>query len=98
MDSGKLRLWALFLVINLTGFGALTLAFLKGWVNLVIERDTSGISVLIFVLFLVGLVLCYFRVRAMNRNFDDLANNRGDRLTKYRKIARISASNATEAL
>lgn len=98
MNSGKLRLWALFLVINITGFGALALAFIKGWVSLVLERDTSGISATIFVLFLFGLVLCYFRVRALNANFDDLANNRGERLMKYRQVARISQSNATEAL
>lgn len=97
-SSGKLKLWALFVIFNTFGFGLLGIAVLKGWVAMVLERDTSRISIVIVGLFLIGLVLCYNRIRQLNRAFDDLAARRGERLGTYLQIAKVSSSNATEAL
>jgi len=98
MNYGKLRLWALYVIFNMVGFGFLGLAFMNGWVGLVIKRDVSRISIVIAGLFVFGLVLCFVRIIQLNRAFDDLAAERGEWLSRYRKIAQTSTSNATEAL
>lgn len=95
---GKLRVWSAFMLINLLGFGLITLAYLRGWVQLVIERDITYISLIIPAMMLVGLGMCYMRIRAINRAFDELAARRGMWLERFRRIAMISTTNASELL
>lgn len=98
MNTGKLRVWALYFVINMAGFGLLALSWLKGLVELVIVRDTSYICIMIFALFLVGLVLAYLRIRGVNRMFDDIAGNTGEWLAKYRAVDAKDSGKALEGL
>lgn len=95
---GKLRVWSAFMLINLMGMGLMALAYLKGWIQLIVNRDVTFISVVIPAVFLVGLLMCYMRIHALNRAFDDLAKRRGAWLQRYRRIAMISTTNASELL
>jgi biopolymer transport protein ExbB/TolQ len=95
---GKLRVWSAFVLINVLGMGLMALAYLKGWVQLIAERDVTFISLIIPAAFVVGLLMCYLRIVALNRAFDDLAKRRGMWLQRFRRIAEISTTNASELL
>ena len=51
-----------FLVVNLVGFALLGAAYFQGWVDKAINSDSTGIVLLIFGLFMVGLVLCGWKI------------------------------------
>ncbi|MCB0352841.1 MAG: MotA/TolQ/ExbB proton channel family protein [Bdellovibrionales bacterium] len=95
---GRLRTWSLFLLINFAGIALLALAYMKGWVNLVIERDATRITLVIPVLFFGGLFLCVSRIFSLNRAFNHLAKREGRWIERYRQIAAKSISNASELL
>lgn len=95
---GRLRLWAMFFVINLSGIAMLWLAHMRGWVNMVIERDVSNISLAIAAVFAFGLMLCFSRIRGLNKAFDEIDKDDGTEVSEYRQMAARSASNATELL
>lgn len=95
---GRLRLWATFLVVNISGLALLWLAHLRGWITLIIERDSSNISLIIVGMFALGLALCFSRIRTLNGAFDDITNDAGSKVSEYRRMAAVSASNATELL
>ena len=61
--SGEPMQWPLYLpvlrfaLLNMAGFALLFAAYLQGWINTVLLADGTGISVVIFAVFLVGLAI-----------------------------------------
>ena len=51
-----------FALVNLVGFALLGAAHMQGWVDKAMASDSTGIVVLIFGLFVVGLVLCGWKI------------------------------------
>ncbi len=52
-------------VINIVGFALLGMAAMQGWIARVIEADVTGLVFVIFGVFVVGLVICAWRVVAL---------------------------------
>lgn len=48
-------------LINITGFAALTAAYIEGWIDPIIEADTTHICKIILMTFLVGLAIALIR-------------------------------------
>jgi len=68
-----------FLLINMLAFGLLTLAWLNGLVEQVIVSDTTRLAVLIFAVFVGGLILCGYRAFQIGADLSDVENGRIDR-------------------
>jgi len=90
-DRFRFLLLARFALINVIAFGLLAAAWLHGLVELVIVSDSTGLSVAIAAVFLVGLALCTQKVWQTSmdlnraRRFDPLARSRaGDYLAQLR--------------
>ncbi len=62
MRDFKYLLFFRWLIINIVGFFLLGLAYLNGWIDLVIIADKTYISILIFGLFLWGLIISGVRI------------------------------------
>ncbi|MDP6475992.1 MAG: MotA/TolQ/ExbB proton channel family protein [Alphaproteobacteria bacterium] len=62
LERHRFLLLLRFLLVNLVGFALLGAAYLQGWVGKALASDSTGMVVLIFGLFVVGLVLCGWKV------------------------------------
>lgn len=84
MKDFKYLLLFRWLAINSVGFFLLSLAYLNGWVDLVFIADKTYISVLIFVLFLWGLLISGVRTfkTSQELNYAKLDNNK----SKWKKM------------
>lgn len=91
-------LWSRFAAINVFGFAAFGLAWLNGWVDAVVQADTSRISVIIFVLFVVGLAMTAWRIEKVTGELDHIERGAGGRLESYRRSFAASGASATRAL
>lgn len=92
-------LWSRFAALNIVGVAGLFLVWINGWVDRIVLGDTSRISILIFALFLVGLVCSAWRIDKVTRELDCLRMGEGGRLSEYRRaIGNVSASSATRSL
>jgi hypothetical protein len=92
-------LWSRFAALNLVGIAGLFLVWINGWVDRIVAGDSSRISILIFVLFLIGLVASAWRIDKVTRELDYLRMGEGGRLSEYRRaIASVSSSAATRSL
>jgi hypothetical protein len=92
-------LWSRFVALNMVGTAGLLIFWINGWVDRVLVADTSGICLLIFVLFLIGLAASAWRVYKVTDELDHLRAGEGGRLTAYRMAATAaSPGSATRAL
>ena len=96
-------LWSQFVALNMVGVAGLFLVWVNGWVNRILIADSSGISVLIFALFLVGLIASGWRINKVTQELDNLRNGKGPleeggRLASYRRALETGGSSATRAL
>ena len=96
-------LWSRFVALNLVGLAGLFLVWVNGWVGRVLEADSSGISVLIFLLFLVGLASSAYRINKVTQELEHLrARNTGStedsRLAVYKRALATGGESATRAL
>lgn len=92
-------LWSRFAALNLVGIAGLFLVWINGWVDRIVLGDTSRISIIIFVLFLIGLVSSAWRIDKVTRELDYLRMGEGGRLSDYRRaIASVNSSSATRSL
>ncbi len=62
LDRHRFLLLLRFALVNLVGFALLGAAHMQGWVDRAMASDSTGIVVLIFGLFVVGLVLCGWKI------------------------------------
>lgn len=92
-------LWSRFVALNLVGVAGLFLVWMNGWVDRIVRGDSSGISILIFVLFLVGLAASAWRIDKVTRELDNIRLGEGGRLEAYRTSVRANdRTTATRAL
>jgi len=91
-------LWSRFAAINLFGLAGLVLAWINGWIGAVIEGDSSYISIIIFLLFLVGLAVTAWRIEKITSELDCLERGEGGRLDHYRRALVSGDSRATRSL
>jgi hypothetical protein len=68
------------------GVVGLTLLYLNGWIKQIIEGDPSNISVVIFLLFLIGLFLTGFRVNKLTKELNAVRTGKSDRLKQYLEL------------
>ncbi len=61
-----------FLVVNIFGFALLGLAGAQGWLSRIVAADPTGLVFAIFGVFLLGLVLCGYRLFQTSRGIDSL--------------------------
>lgn len=61
-----------FLLVNLAGFALLMAALAQGWVGTAIAADSTGLTVVIFAVFAVGLVLCGWRIVETSRALEEV--------------------------
>lgn len=105
LDRHRFLLLLRFLLVNLVGFALLGAAFLQGWVTKALAADSTGIVLLIFGLFVFGLILCGWKIwRASHelnqiKAFDPLRPSRvGGYLTAIRLRSADSRSITAELL
>jgi MotA/TolQ/ExbB proton channel family len=92
-------LWSRFAALNLVGIAGLFLVWINGWVDRIVLGDSSRISIIIFALFLIGLVASAWRIDKVTRELDYLRMGEGGRLSDYRRaIGNVSPSSATRSL
>ena len=65
------RLILRFAVINLAAFALLAAAWFQGWVQEIIRTDDSGLSIVIFIVFLVGLGACARQIWIVTQQMND---------------------------
>ena len=71
-----------FLGINLVGCIGLWIAFLNNWVTMVINADVSQIVFIIFGVFVIGTLICGYKVFVISRDTNKVRN--GDNFGKYK--------------
>ena len=76
-------LWSKFAFLNMFGFVGLILLQINGWIEQVVTGDPSKITVIIFSLFIVGLVLTGIRVNKLTKELNDVHAGRSSRLKQY---------------
>lgn len=91
-------LWSRFAAINLFGLAGLVLAWINGWVAVIVETDTSYICTMIFALFLVGMAATAWRIEKLTAELDCIERGEGGRLDHYRQALLAGGSNATRSL
>lgn len=72
------------LVINLVGFTILGLAYLNGWIDMVLAADKTYISVLIFAVFLWGLLIAGVRIFKTSKEINHAKERSSD--SKWAKL------------
>lgn len=76
-------LWSRYLLLNTIGFAGLTLLYINGYVDQIIAGDQSGISILIFILFLVALFITGIRVYRLSQEINYLKAGQSYKLKEY---------------
>lgn len=61
-----------FLLVNLAALALFLAAVFQGWVAEAVESDTTGLTVVIFGVFVVGTVMCGFRVFQTGRALEEV--------------------------
>ena len=59
-----------FALLNLVTFGFLTVAYVNGYIHMIIAADRTGLSIAIFAVFISGLGLCGFKIAEVNRDLN----------------------------
>lgn len=76
-------LWSRFAFLNLFGLVGLVLLQINGWISKIYDGDPSKITVVIFLLFIVGMFLTAFRVNKLTKELNDVRTGQSARLRQY---------------
>jgi len=76
-------LWSRFAFLNLFGLVGLILLEVNGWISKIYDGDPSKITVVIFLLFLIGLFLTAFRVNKLTKELNAVRAGSSARLRQY---------------
>ena len=71
-DPFRFLLLLRFSMVNLVGFGLLGVAYFQGLVGQILAVDQTYLSVIIFLVFLVGLVQCGLKVSSISRQLNSV--------------------------
>ncbi len=78
-DPHRSLLLLRFILLNLFAFALLGVAWSQGYVQMVIDADKTYLSVVIFAVFLIGLIICTQKVWQTNTEVDALNSKDGIR-------------------
>lgn len=81
-------LWTRFVLLNTIGFVGLTLLYINGYIDQVLAGDKSNISVVIFTLFIMGLIMTASRVFKLSKEINLLKAGQSDRIIEYAKLVK----------
>ncbi len=87
-----------FLVFNLGAFLALGFAYINGWVDLVIESDSSRVTWAIAALFLYGWFICLLRILEITKALNQSAKKKGLWWDKYSVLASRDRASARDII
>ncbi len=94
-DPHRSLLLLRFILLNLFAFALLGVAWSQGYVQMVIDADKTYLSVVIFAVFLIGLVICAQKVWQTNNEIDALNSSQGLNATGVKHlVAAINNPNA----
>ncbi len=94
-DPHRSLLLLRFILLNLFAFALLGVAWSQGYVQMVIDADKTYLSVVIFAVFLIGLVICAQKVWQTNNEIDALNSSQGLNATGIKHlVAAINNPNA----
>ena len=85
-------------VINIVGFALLGMAAMQGWIERAIKADVTGLVFVIAGVFVVGLVICAWRVVALDNELSRLHQGRTTRLEAKSGIFDSRTEHLPEAL
>lgn len=100
-DPNRSLLLLRFGLLNLLAFSLLGVAYAQGYVHKVIAADTTLLSVVIFIVFLVGLALCAHKVWQTSTDLDEVltAPSGSTQLSRYlQSLAESSRENRGNVL
>jgi len=83
VDVNSWLLWSRFAILNLFGLVGLLLMQVNGWIAKILDGDPSKITVIIFSLFVVGLVLTGIRISKLTRELNEVRSGRSKYLRQY---------------
>ncbi len=83
-----------FLLINMLAFVLLAMAWINGLVDKIIVADSTRLSVLIFAVFVGGLILCGYRAFQIGADLSDVENGRIDRAGLAARVIEHQSHNA----
>ncbi len=81
-------LWTRFVLLNTIGFVGLALLYINGYIDQVLAGDKSNISVVIFTLFVVGLLITASRIFKLSNEINYLKAGKSDRIKEYAKLVK----------
>lgn len=88
IDKNSWLLWAKFSLLNIIGFAGLALLQINGYIDQVIEGDRSHITIIIFGLFVIGLVLTAIRIYRLSSEINYLRAGKSNRLKEYTRLVK----------
>ena len=59
-----------FALLNLVTFGFLAVAYVNGYIHMIVAADRTGLSIAIFAVFISGLGLCGYKIVEVNRDLN----------------------------
>jgi hypothetical protein len=59
-----------FALVNLVTFGFLAVAYVNGYIHMIVAADMTGLSIAIFAVFMSGLGLCAYKIVEVNRDLN----------------------------
>lgn len=81
-------LWAKFAFLNTIGFAGLVLLQINGYIDQVIQGDRSHITIVIFGLFVIGLILTAIRIFRLSEEINHLKAGDSRRLVEYTELVK----------
>ena len=96
-DPLKSLLLLRYTLLNVLAFSLLAVAYKQGYVERVVEADQTYLSVVIFIVFLVGLGLCTHRIWQTNSEIDALNSKEGINSPKVSHLVTAISSDKAES-
>lgn len=96
-DPHRSLLLLRFLLLNLFAFAMLGVAYTQGYVHKVVQADQTYLSVVIFFVFLVGLVICAQKTWITNFEIDALNSKDGIRSAAIKHLTGAMVSDNAES-
>ena len=88
-DPHRSLLLLRFILLNLFAFAMLGVAWTQGYVQMVIDADKTYLSVVIFAVFMIGLIICTMKVWQTNSEIDALNSVDGVRANGVQHLVSV---------
>jgi uncharacterized membrane protein (DUF485 family) len=88
-DPHRSLLLLRFILLNLFAFAMLGVAWSQGYVQMVIDADKTYLSLVIFAVFMIGLIICSMKVWQTNNEIDALNSSDGVRAKAVQHLVSV---------